>query len=460
MTDSWMILFFLALAGAGYFFWQWREANKQLAAHASQIAETKVRLEQIDAVTGERDALRAEAAAAAQKLAAEQAASQARAAAAAEKEQALLAIKADVEKTFETLAHRALGQNQQAFLNLANETFEKHKIAAAGSVSEVVTPVKEQFAKLSETIAALDKARTEDKSAITEQMRQIGETLTHTQTVTGKLANALRAGPKTRGRWGEETLRNVLELSGLSQRVDFVEQATHEGDAGKLRPDVIIRLPGGRAIVVDSKVALSGYLDAMDATDEAAREAHLKKHAQEMKSHVRQLASKDYWKHVPDTADFVVLFVPGENFLSAAAERDPHLFEEAFASQVIIATPSTMVALAKSVAYGWRQEESAKNAQEIAELGRELYRRLVTMSDHLGKVGDAIGKSVTTYNAFVSSLESRVLPQARRFKDLGAADASVELGASSTIDSTPRLPAPQGELELSPPSERKRLGKA
>jgi DNA recombination protein RmuC len=441
MTDSWMILFFLALAGAGYFFWQWREANKQLAAHASQIAETKVRLEQIDAVTGERDALRAEAAAAAQKLAAEQAASQARAAAAAEKEQALLAIKADVEKTFETLAHRALGQNQQAFLNLANETFEKHKIAAAGSVSEVVTPVKEQFAKLSETIAALDKARTEDKSAITEQMRQIGETLTHTQTVTGKLANALRAGPKTRGRWGEETLRNVLELSGLSQRVDFVEQATHEGDAGKLRPDVIIRLPGGRAIVVDSKVALSGYLDAMDATDEAAREAHLKKHAQEMKSHVRQLASKDYWKHVPDTADFVVLFVPGENFLSAAAERDPHLFEEAFA-------------------YGWRQEESAKNAQEIAELGRELYRRLVTMSDHLGKVGDAIGKSVTTYNAFVSSLESRVLPQARRFKDLGAADASVELGASSTIDSTPRLPAPQGELELSPPSERKRLGKA
>jgi DNA recombination protein RmuC len=240
-------------------------------------------------------------------------------------------------------------------------------------------------------------------------------------------------------------------MSGLTQRVDFVEQATHEGDGGKLRPDVIIRLPGGRVIVVDSKVALSGYLDAMEATDEAAREAHMRKHAQEMKAHVRQLASKDYWKHVPDTADFVVLFVPGENFLSAAAERDPNLFEDAFASQVIIATPSTMVALAKSVAYGWRQEESAKNAQEIAELGRELYRRLSTMSDHLGKVGDAIGKSVTTYNAFVSSLETRVMPQARRFKDLGAGDSATELAAVQSVDSAPRLPAPQAELELTPP---------
>jgi DNA recombination protein RmuC len=453
MTDSWLIptLLLFAIAAAAYFGWRWQEANKLLSEHGAKAAEVKVRLEQIDQITRERDEYRAEAGVLAQKLAAEQATSSARAAAAAEKEAALLAIKADVEKSFETLANRALGNSEQRFLTLANETFEKHKSAAAGGVKEVVAPVQEQFAKLSETIAALDKARTEDKSAIGEQMRQIGEAMAQTQTVTGKLANALRAGPKTRGRWGEETLRNVLEMSGLTQRVDFVEQASHDSEGGKLRPDVIIRLPGGRVIVVDSKVALSGYMDAMDATDEATREAYLRKHALELKTHVKQLASKDYWKHVPDTADFVVLFVPGENFLSAAAERDPNLFEDAFSAQVIIATPSTMVALAKSVAYGWRQEESTKNAQEITDLGKELYRRLSTMSDHLGKVGDAINKSVTTYNAFVSSMETRVMPQARRFRDLGVADSGAELSVTDTIDALTKLPAPPAEFELTPP---------
>jgi DNA recombination protein RmuC len=213
----------------------------------------------------------------------------------------------------------------------------------------------------------------------------------------------------------------------------------------------VINLPGGRCIVVDSKVALSGYLDAMEATDEAARETHLKKHAAELKSHVRNLASKDYWKHVPDTADFVVLFVPGENFLAAAAERDPNLFEDALASKVIITTPSTMVALAKSVAFGWRQESSAKNAQEIADLGRELYRRMAIMADHLGKVGDSIGQSVTRYNALLASVESRVLPQARKFKELGAGDAGIDIAAAAPLEVAPRLPAPPEQLELTAP---------
>jgi DNA recombination protein RmuC len=358
------------------------------------------------------------------------------------------------EARFLALAQKALEASQTTFMSLAKETFEKHSQAAAGGVKEVLAPAQEQLAKLAVSVEALDKARLQDKSAMGEQVRQIMDAVGSTNKTTQTLLTALRASPKMRGRWGEQTLRNVLELSGLAAHVDFQEQlSTTDGEGARLRPDVVINLPGGRCIVVDSKVALSGYIDAMEATDDVAREAHLKKHAAELKAHVRNLASKDYWKHVPATADFVVLFVPGENFLAAAAERDPNLFDEAFAQKVIITTPSTMVALAKSVAYGWRQEQSAKNAQEIAELGRELYRRMAVMADHLGKVGDAIGATVTRYNALLGSVESRVMPQARKFKELGAGDAGIDIAAAAPIETAPRLPAPPEQLELTPPPQ-------
>jgi len=355
------------------------------------------------------------------------------------------------EARFADIAAKALQQTQASFMALANETFEKHKQAAQGGVKEVLAPTQEQLTKLAQTVDALDKARLQDKSALGEQVRQMVEAVGSTNKTTSQLLNTLRASPKVRGRWGEQTLRNVLELSGLAPNVDFTEQVTTtDGEGARLRPDVVINLPGGRCIVVDSKVALSGYLDAMEATDDAARETCLKKHAQELRGHVRNLASKDYWKHVPATADFVVLFVPGENFLAAAAERDPALFDDAFAAKVIITTPSTMVALAKSVAYGWRQEQSAKNAQEIADLGRELYRRMALMADKMGKVGDAIEKSVKSYNELVGSVESRVLPQARKFKELGAGDAGIDIAAAPQIEVAPRPLPPPEQLDLLP----------
>jgi DNA recombination protein RmuC len=281
------------------------------------------------------------------------------------------------EARFLALAAKALEASQTNFMTLANETFEKHKQAAQGGVKEVLAPAQEQLAKLATSVEALDKARLADKSAISEQVRHIVDAVGTTNKTTTQLLSALKASPKMRGRWGEQTLRNVLELSGLAPNVDFTEQvSTTDGEGSRLRPDVVINLPGGRCIVVDSKVALTGYLESLEAVDDAGREASLKKHAAELRGHVKNLSSKDYWKHVPATADFVVLFVPGENFLAAAAERDQNLFDDAFASKVIITTPSTMVALAKSVAYGWRQEQSTKNAQEIADLGRELYRRM------------------------------------------------------------------------------------
>jgi DNA recombination protein RmuC len=317
-----------------------------------------------------------------------------------------------------------------------------------------LAPAQEALAKLAGSVEALEKSRMQDKSALGEQMRAIGETLAKTQTETGRLVNALRAAPKTRGRWGEETLRNVLELSGLSQHADFTEQTTMQDDSGKLlRPDVIIRLPGGRSIVVDAKVALSGYLDAMDATDEAAREAHLTKHAAELRAHVKALSSKDYSKFVGDSADFVAPFIPGENFFAAAVERDSTLFEDAMKARVVIVTPVTLMALARSIAYGWRQEQSAKNAQEIADLGRLLYERLSLMGDHIGRVGKSIGDSVSRYNDLVGSIDSRVMVTARKFKELGAADSGIDIASPPQIENTPRALAPPPELELEPPPQ-------
>jgi DNA recombination protein RmuC len=448
MTESLLLAALIAAAALAAWF-AFRAAKAQeLSAAANVIREER------DRAVAEREAGRLEILRLSGELAAERGAAEARRLAAEEQSKGL-------EKQFVALAAQALDANQQRFLSLANETFEKHKAAAQGGMKEVVGPAQEALAKLAGSVEALEKARLQDKSALGEQMRAIGETLKETQGVTGKLVNALRASPKARGRWGEQTLRNVLELAGLSPRIDFNEQTTtQDGEGGRLRPDVVINLPGGRCIVVDSKVALSGYLDAMDATDEASREAFLKKHAAEMRAHVKNLASKDYWKHVPDTADYVVLFVPGENFLAAAAERDLTLFDDALASRVIITTPSTMVALAKSVAYGWRQEDSAKNAQEIAALGRLLYERLSVMGDHIGRVGKSIGDSVARYNDLVGSIDTRVLVTARKFKELGAADAGVEITTPLQIDAAPRALAPPPELELTPPPQAKKRGGA
>lgn len=455
-----ILLFVIVLAAGVYAAWEWRRAAAALGLAQQALAAAGAKLEGLEALKSERDALaaardavQAEASRLQAVLSGHESASAERARATEEKEAALLALRAEVETQFQALASQALGASEQRFLALANETFEKHQATASGGVKEVLAPVQEAFTKLSASVEAIEKARLTDKSALSEQMKLIGDTLKETQGVTGKLVNALRASPKARGRWGEQTLRNVLELSGLTANVDFTEQTTVDGDSGKLRPDVVITLPGGRSVVVDSKVALSAYLDALEAPDETAREALLKKHAQELRAHMKALSGKDYWKFVGDTVDFVVLFVPGEAFLSAALERDPSLLEDGFAAKVIIATPTTMVALAKSVAYGWRQDQAAKNAQAIAEQGRELYRRLAAMGDKLTALGNSIDKSVKSYNELIGSVEARVLPAARKFKDYGAADAEVEIEQLEPNELTPRLPAPQGELALPAPDK-------
>jgi DNA recombination protein RmuC len=448
MTESLLLLLAMVAIGVAAWFAYRASQAQTLAGSAAVIKEERDRL------AAETNELRSENARLGAELSAEKAGAAARAQAMEEQQRALT-------QHFSALATQALDANQQRFLALANETFQKHSQAAQGGVKEVLAPAQEQLQKLAASVEALDKARLQDKSAINEQVRQMVDAVGTTNKTTTQLLSALRASPKMRGRWGEQTLRNVLEMAGLSAHADFTEQfTTTDGEGARLRPDVIIRLPGERCIVVDSKVALSAFLDAQEATDDVTRETLLKKHVQELRGHVKNLASKDYWKHVPETADFVVLFVPGESFLVAAAERDPNLFEDAFQAKVIITTPATMVALAKSVAYGWRQEQSAKNAKDIAELGRELYRRMAIMSDHMGKVGDAIGKSVKSYNDLVGSVESRVLPQARKFKELGAGDAGIEVAQPAQIETAPRQLAPPEQLELMPPPQNVSRGRS
>jgi DNA recombination protein RmuC len=337
----------------------------------------------------------------------------------------LIELRGEIEKNFKNIASDSLKANESSFLNLANEVFQKHKEAAATEVESkaktvdaLVAPIVQMLNSYQEQIGEIEKARQESTGALSNELKQVIQTQNSVRAETAKLVNALRAAPKTRGRWGEHTLRKVIELSGLSAYCDFTVEQTIHSDAGATRPDVIIRLPGDRMLVVDAKTSLSAYLDAVECHDEVERDRHLDLHASQIRNHVKQLGGKSYWDGLRGTPDFVVMFVPGDNFYAAAAERDPDVFEFAAAQRVLIVTPATLIALAKAVAYGWRQEKIAENTRVVHELGRDLYRRLLAMSAHISGMGKSLSASVTKYNDFIGSFESSVLPQARRFNEM------------------------------------------
>jgi DNA recombination protein RmuC len=351
----------------------------------------------------------------------------------AEKLALLAQVRGEIEKDLKGLAADALRANQGSFVALANEVLEKHKLGADAdlaarqkAVESLVGPLRETLQGYKAQVEELERSRAHAFGMLTAEIKGVAAAQHAVRAETAKLVNALRAAPKTRGRWGEHTLRNVLELSGLSAYCDFTTEESFARDGGMARPDVIIRLPGGRHIVVDAKTSLAAYLDAVDATDEAERERHLALHAGQLRAHVKALAGKSYRDLVP-SPDFVVMFVPGDNFYAAAAERDPALFEDAAALGVVIVTPATLIALAKAVAYGWRQEKVAENAKAVHALGRELYRRLGRMAEHIARCGDALGRSVQHYNQLVGSLEHTVMPQARRFTELEVEGTATEL---------------------------------
>lgn len=351
------------------------------------------------------------------------------------------------EKKFADLAQGVLRQANNQFLQLANETFAKHKEGAKGDLEKLMKPIGESFAEFRTRVEKIEQVRAEDKSALKTQVEAITESLRHNTAETGKLVNALTA-PKGGGRWGEMTLRNVMEQAGLSAHCDFNEQVTDRTADGHQRPDAVIYLPGDRQIVIDSKVSLEAYMKATSAEAPEERAAHLKAHAQSVERHVKTLASKTYQSNLDERVDFVAMFIPGENFFAAALEHSPDLLDMAYSKNVIVTTPSTLIGLAKTVSYVWRQEKMAENAREAATLGAQLYERLVTMGGHVERLGKSLNGAMESYNKMNRSLETRVLPGARRFEELGIETKGKELPQLAPVDTRAALPDRSGELDF------------
>jgi DNA recombination protein RmuC len=364
--------------------------------------------------------------------------------AAQERTESFKRVTEELAEKFKALSRDALKDNNQEFLNLARATLEKFQATAKGdldqrqqAIDQLVKPLKESLEKVDGKIGEIEKARAGAYAELREQVRGLATSQLQLQAETGNLVKALRT-PHIRGRWGEIQLRRVVELAGMVQYCDFSEQANVTTEDGRIRPDVIVRLPGNRTIVVDAKVPFEAFYESISATDDAIRIERLKEHARLVRTHIGHLSRKSYWEACQPTPEFVLLFLPGENFYSAALEQDPKLIEDGINQRVIIATPTTLIALLKAISYGWQQEQRAANADEVGKLGKELYDRLRTFVNYFADIGRNLDRALESYNKGVGSLEARVMVTARKFKERGAI-AGEEIEIIDSVDKTSRV---------------------
>jgi DNA recombination protein RmuC len=408
----------------------WLAAGRTSAAAKQTVESLRM---QLDSVTAERDDSRAKLDSSSRELSALQADARnfdQRMKDLVESKDALIA-------QFRSVGDQLLEKAQKDFLEKAGERFTAADKASETKLKELLAPVETTLKRYEEGLQRVEKERIDHYAGLKAVVEQVREGQGKVRDETRNLVNALRSSPKARGRWGEQSLRNVLEQAGLSPYADFQTEVSVDGEDGKLRPDVIVRLPGGRTLVIDAKCSLNAYLDACDEVDDDRREACLQAHLASIRNHVQQLGSKAYWAQFGDSADYVVMYIPGEHFLTAALELDHGLWDWANERKVLLATPTNLVAIARTVANIWKQEKLAAEAGKIAELGKELHSRLATMAEHVASVGTNLGRMNNAYNKMVGSLESQVLTQARRFEELGAGSPK-EIEEPPVIEASPR----------------------
>ena len=410
----------------------WLYASRETASAKHKVDDLRL---QLDEVVRERDANRD----AAMRLAALEASQAERDRGFEARIQELFEAKEALSAQFAEISNKLLAEAQETFLKRADQRFRQSEESAGQNLKALLQPVHERLERYETTVQKVEAERRDAFGMLSGQIEAMRTGTERVSAEAAKLVNALRNAPKARGRWGEQQLRNVLEICGLSEHCDFAtEVSIEDGEGGRLRPDVVVRVPGGQGLVIDAKVSLNDYQDAFGAIDEADRATHLAAHATAIRAHVNTLGAKAYWSQFEDAPDYVVMFIPGEHFLTAALEQDPHLWDHAFDKKVLLATPTNLIAIARTVAAVWRQEKLAKEARQIGELGKELYERLAKAADDLRKVGSGLSTAVNNYNSFVSSFETRSLVTARKFRELNIEPGRREIDVLTPIEALPR----------------------
>lgn len=421
--------FFLGLAFGAVLGWLW--ASREAAA-AKQTVEN-LRL-QLDEVVRERDAGKD----AVNELAALRAMQEEREQGFQLRIKELIDAKESLTSQFAEIGNKLLTEAQEVFLKRADQRFRQSEESAGSNLKALLQPVHDRLQRYEEVVSKVEAERRNAFGLLSGQIEAMRTGTERVSAEAAKLVNALRNAPKARGRWGEQQLRNVLETCGLSEHCDFSTEVSIGGEDGaRLRPDVVVRVPGGQSLVIDAKVSLNAYQDAFEASDDAERHANLTAHAGSIRAHVNTLGAKAYWAQFEDAPDYVVMFIPGEHFLSAALEHDPTLWDYAFDKRVLLATPTNLIAIARTVAAVWRQETLAKEARQIGELGKELHSRLATMVQHMERMGRNLSTANISYNQMVGSFESQVMTQAKRLEALGVGSAK-ELNTPSMVEIAPR----------------------